>query len=44
MKLINIEIRQYKIVDDWEIRVLFWKWIIASFRVEVLTNKIIRIK
>lgn len=42
MKLINIEIERYKIVDDWEIRVLFWKWVIARFRIEVLTGNIIR--
>lgn len=34
MKLINIEVEKYVVTDDLELRVLFWKWIIARFRVE----------
>lgn len=42
MKLINIEISKFIITDDWEVRVLFWKWTIAKFRIEVLTGNITR--
>lgn len=42
MKLINIEIQKYTFTDDWEIRVLFWKWMIAKFKIDGLLGTIIR--
>ena len=42
MKIINIEIEKYVFSDDVEIRVYFFKWKVATFRIDPLTNNVTR--
>ncbi len=42
MKLINIEVEKFIFSEDVEIRVYFFKWKVATFRVDVLTEIVTR--